>query len=441
MDAGLVWKEALKQLELRLNKPSYESFIKAVSPLALQDDTFSVTVPSRFAKEWLESRYHVLIGEILQNVLQRRVTIKFTVAAEEPASDGAAVHPPLRTTEGMPLNAKYTFDSFVVGSGNRFCHAASMAVADTPARAYNPLFIYGGVGLGKTHLLQAIGHHVLSTRPPFRVVYTSTEKFTNELINAIRDDKTLDFRNKYRSIDVLLIDDIQFLAGKERTQEEFFHTFNTLHEAGRQLVITSDRPPKEIPTLEDRLRSRFEWGLIADIQPPDLETRIAILRKKAEQDSLVLPNAVAEYIARVVQSNIRELEGALIRVVAYATHTRTLITPELAAEALKEMLPAGRSQPVTIPAIQKAVAEVFGIRTEEMRAKRRTKGVVFPRQVAMYLARELTDASLPRIGDEFGGRDHTTVIHACARVRHALEHDPHLEATVKSIIEGFQQHA
>jgi chromosomal replication initiator protein len=336
------------------------------------------------------------------------------------------------------LSPKYTFDTFVIGSGNRFAHAAAMAVAESPARAYNPLFIYGGVGLGKTHLLQAIGHHVIHGKGLHRVAYISSEKFTNELINAIRDDRTLEFRTRYRNVDVLLIDDIQFLAGKERTQEEFFHTFNTLHEASRQIIITSDRPPKDIPTLEDRLRSRFEWGLIADIQPPDLETRIAILRKKAELDGISVPDQVAEFIAQRIHSNIRELEGALVRVVAYSNLTRSPITVELASEILKELLPSAASKPVTIPSLQKIVAEHFDIRVEEMRAKRRTKGVAFPRQVAMYLARELTDASLPRIGDEFGGRDHTTVMHACERVKAAIAQDPQFAARLKKLVDALR---
>ncbi|HEU4798850.1 MAG TPA: chromosomal replication initiator protein DnaA, partial [bacterium] len=400
--ASGVWQEALRRIEGRLTKPSFESFVKAMAPVALHGDVFVFSVPSRLAKEWVETRYSALIHGALREVLARAVSIQLTVAEDPPPAAAApAVSHAQRLPDTLLLSPKYTFDTFVIGSGNRFAHAAAMAVAEAPARAYNPLFIYGGVGLGKTHLLQAIGHHVTQSKGLNRVAYISSEKFTNELINSIRDDRTLEFRTKYRNVDVLLIDDIQFLAGKERTQEEFFHTFNTLHEASRQIIITSDRPPKEIPTLEDRLRSRFEWGLIADIQPPDLETRIAILRKKAEIDGISVPDQVAEFIAQRIQSNIRELEGALVRVVAYASLTRQSITGELAAEILKELLPAAASRPVTIPMLQKMVAEHFGIRIEEMRAKRRTKGVAFPRQVAMYLARELTDASLPRIGDEF----------------------------------------
>jgi len=434
--ASGVWQEALRRIEGRLTKPSFESFVKAMAPVSLSGDVFVFSVPSRLAKEWVETRYSALIHGALREVLARAVSVQLTIAEE--AVPAAPVTLPPRPSEALHLSPKYTFDTFVVGSGNRFAHAAAMAVAESPARAYNPLFIYGGVGLGKTHLLQAIGHHVIHRQGLTRVAYISSEKFTNELINAIRDDRTLEFRTRYRNVDVLLIDDIQFLAGKERTQEEFFHTFNTLHEASRQIIITSDRPPKEIPTLEDRLRSRFEWGLIADIQPPDLETRIAILRKKAELDGISVPDQVAEFIAQRIHSNIRELEGALVRVVAYASLTRQPITVDLAAEILKTLLPAAASRPVTIPMLQKAVAEHFGIRVEEMRAKRRTKGVAFPRQVAMYLARELTDASLPRIGDEFGGRDHTTVMHACERVKEALAQDPQLAARLEKLVDTLR---
>ncbi len=434
--AAGIWQETLRRIEGRLSKPTYELYLKNMLPVALHGDTFVFAVPSRHAKEWIESRHAGLIHSALQEVLARAVSIQLTVVEDTtPAQSPAA---PIRAPEGLPLSPKYTFDTFVIGSGNRFAHAAAMAVAEAPARAYNPLFIYGGVGLGKTHLLQAIGHHVIHSKQLHRVAYISSEKFTNELINSIRDDRTLEFRTKYRSVDVLLIDDIQFLAGKERTQEEFFHTFNTLHESSRQIIITSDRPPKEIPTLEDRLRSRFEWGLIADIQPPDVETRIAILRKKAELDGLSVPDEVAEFIAQRIQSNIRELEGALVRVVAYASLTRAPITVALAAEILKELLPASPNRPVTIPMIQKAAAEHFGLRIEEMRAKRRTKGIAFPRQVAMYLARELTDASLPRIGEEFGGRDHTTVMHACERVKGALAKDAYFAASLKKLVDSLR---
>jgi chromosomal replication initiator protein len=459
--AGQVWQEALARIESQLSKPSFEAFLKAMRPLALEQDVFVFSVPSMFAKEWLEGRYRGLIAETLREVLTHGVDIRFVVVDSDAngqmagtgfasadagrRADGNAaaqtVAPaglPVSTDGRQALSGKYTFDTFVVGAGNRFAHAAAKAVAEAPARAYNPLFIYGGVGLGKTHLLQAIGHNVLSTSPAARVMYVSSERFTNDLINAIRDDRMVEFRHRYRNVDVLAIDDIQFLAGKERTQEEFFHTFNTLHESSRQLIISSDRAPREIPTLEDRLRSRFEWGLIADIQPPDYETRVAILRKKAEKDHIAVPDDVAQYVAQRISSNIRELEGALSRLRAHAEMGRTAISVDLAADVLKELLPQARVRPVTIPAIQRAVSEFFGIRIEEMKAKRRTKGVAFPRQVAMYLCRELTDASLPRIGEEFGGRDHTTVMHACDRVKQALGEDAHLNAGIQSLVDSFR---
>jgi len=442
-----LWTEALRHIEGQLNKPTMESFLKIMRPVGLQGDTFVLAVPNRFAKEWVEQRLLTVVRTALSTATGRALNVQITVVENPrdvpraaPQAPPAAV-PFLRHPDGLHLSPKYTFETFVVGAGNRFAHAAATAVAESPARAYNPLFIYGGVGLGKTHLLQAIGHRVLADGSVLRVAYISSEKFTNELINAIRDDKTLEFRQRYRHVDVLLIDDIQFLAGKERTQEEFFHTFNTLHESSRQIIITSDRPPKEIPTLEDRLRSRFEWGLIADIQPPDLETRIAILRKKGEMERIPVPDDVAEFIAQRIHSNIRELEGALVRVVAYASLTRSSVNVDLAADVLRDLLPPARARVVTINAIQLAVAEFFGIRPEEMRAKRRTKGVAFPRQIAMYLARELTDASLPRIGEEFGGRDHTTVIHACQRVRETLRRDAYLAASIKRLNEDLQRHA
>jgi chromosomal replication initiator protein len=438
-----VWTDALHRIEGQLNKPTMESFLKVMHPVGLQGDTFLFTVPNRFAKDWVEQRLLGMIRGALRAAIGRSIDVRITVTDVPPpvvsAARPPAVLPSLvRGPEGLQLSPKYTFETFIVGAGNRFAHAAALAVAEAPARAYNPLFIYGGVGLGKTHLLQAIGHRVL-TAGVARVAYVSSEKFTNELINSIRDDKTVEFRQRYRSVDVLLIDDIQFLAGKERTQEEFFHTFNTLHEASHQIIISSDRPPKEIPTLEDRLRSRFEWGLIADIQAPDLETRIAILRKKAEMEGIQVPDEVAEFIAQRIPTNIRELEGALVRVVAYASLTRSSVNVELAADVLRDLLPPTRARVVTIPSIQAAIAEFFGIRVEEMRAKRRTKGVAFPRQVAMYVARELTDASLPRIGEEFGGRDHTTVMHACQRVRETLHRDTHLAASLKRLMDDLHR--
>ncbi len=439
--AGEVWQQAMPRIERQLTKPSFEAFFKHMRPMALHQNVFVISVPSLFAKEWLEGRYRRLITETLQDILRHGVDVEFIVADSEPAPSAPArqaVTPRAGGADALVITGRYTFETFVIGSGNRFAHAASLAVAEAPAKAYNPLFIYGGVGLGKTHLLQAIGHYVLTHKQMAKVMYVSSEKFTNDLINSIRDDKTVEFRNKYRTADVLLIDDIQFLAGKERTQEEFFHTFNALHESSRQLIISSDRPPREIPTLEDRLRSRFEWGLLADIQPPDYETRIAILRKKAELDAIELPDEIAQYIAQRISSNIRELEGALSRLRAHAQMSGAPLSVDLAADVLREILPQTRVRPITIPSIQRAVAEFFGIRVEEMKSKRRTKGVAFPRQVAMYLSRELTDASLPRIGEEFGGRDHTTVMHACDRVKAAVIQDTHLAAGIKSLVDNFR---
>ncbi|HKV46128.1 MAG TPA: chromosomal replication initiator protein DnaA [bacterium] len=442
--ASQVWQQALPRIERQLNRPSFEAFLKAMRPMRLDQGVFVFSVPSLFAKEWVEGRYRRLISDTLQEVLMHGVDVQFIIAEAEASAPPPAAPTPVpaltrpASAETLAVNSKYTFDTFVIGSGNRFAHAAALAVAEAPAKNYNPLFIYGGVGLGKTHLLQAIGNHVLTHKQLAKVMYVSSEKFTNDLINSIRDDKTVQFRNKYRTADVLLIDDIQFLAGKERTQEEFFHTFNALHESSRQLIISSDRPPREIPTLEDRLRSRFEWGLIADIHPPDYETRIAILRKKADLDAIVLPDEVAQFIAQRISSNIRELEGALSRLRAHAQMTGTSLSIELATEVLRDLLPQARIRPVTIPAIQRAVAEFFGIRVEEMKAKRRTKGIAFPRQVAMYLSRELTDASLPRIGEEFGGRDHTTVMHACDRVKSAMLQDTHLAVGIKSLVDNFR---
>src|SRR5213596_1727326 len=435
--AAGIWQEALRRIEGRLSKPTYELYLKNMTPLGVHGDTLVFSVPSRHAKEWIESRHAALIHSALQEVLARTITIQLTVVEDAPPAPAPTA--PARGPEGLPLSPKYTFDTFVIGTGNRFAHAAAMAVAEAPARAYNPLFIYGGVGLGKTHLLQAIGHHVIHSQQLHRVAYISSEKFTNELINAIRDDRTLEFRTKYRSVDVLLIDDIQFLAGKERTQEEFFHTFNTLHEASRQIIITSDRPPKEIPTLEDRLRSRFEWGLIADIQPPDLETRIAILRKKAEMDHLTVGEDVLTYIASRVTTNIRELEGALTRVVAFCSLTGRPMNEELAQDVLKDVFPQGELPQVTIERIQEIISGRFGLSLDELCGDRRSQNIVYPRQVAMYLSRELTDSSLPKIGKQFGGRDHTTVIHATSKIARLIREDRSVYNLVQELTARVKQ--
>ena len=347
------------------------------------------------------------------------------------AKKEAAIEDPLNIRSN--LNPRYVFNSFVVGNSNRMAHAAALAVAEAPARAYNPLFLYGGVGLGKTHLMHSIAHYILEQNPSAKVLYASSEKFTNELINSIRDDKNEAFRNKYRNIDVLLIDDIQFIAGKERTQEEFFHTFNTLHEANKQIIISSDRPPKEIETLEDRLRSRFEWGLIADIQSPDLETRIAILRKKAELESLSVPEDVLLFIAKTVVSNIRELEGALNRILAFSSLANRPITVELANEALKDLISKDKPKIITADYIQEIVADYFHLKVDELKSAKRTRNIAYPRQIAMYLCRKLTDLSLPKIGEKFGGRDHTTIIHGFEKISKDLTKDMELSQIITEL--------
>jgi chromosomal replication initiator protein len=437
-----LWSKALGEIEKKISKPSYETWLKSTKAHTIKGDTLTITAPNEFARDWLESRYLHLIADTIYQLTGEEFLIKFIIPQNQ-RDDEFVSNSPIKQINNnnddqneIPqsmLNPKYTFDTFVIGSGNRFAHAASLAVAEAPAKAYNPLFIYGGVGLGKTHLMHAIGHYVMNHNPSAKIVYLSSEKFTNEFINSIRDNKAVDFRNKYRSVDVLLIDDIQFLAGKESTQEEFFHTFNTLHEESKQIIISSDRPPKEIPTLEDRLRSRFEWGLITDITPPDLETRIAILRKKAKAEGLDIPNEVMLYIANQIDSNIRELEGALIRVVAYSSLINKDINADLAAEALKDIIPNSKPKMILISDIQRIVGQEFQVKLEDFKAKKRTKSVAFPRQIAMYLSRELTDSSLPKIGEEFGGRDHTTVIHAHEKISKMLQSDEQLQRQLKEI--------
>lgn len=441
-----IWQATLSELEKKISRPSFETWLKTTRPVSLHNDLLLVSVPNDFTKDWLIGHYVKVINETLQKVSGNNYQVRFIAPRLDEIADEETlenVSLPLPQRKEQPafftsswLNPKYTFESFVIGGSNRFAHAASLAVSEAPARAYNPLFIYGGVGLGKTHLMHAIGHHVLELFAASRVMYISSEKFTNEFINSIRYNKTVEFRNKYRNIDVLLIDDIQFLAGKEQTQEEFFHTFNALHENNKQIIISSDRPPKEIPTLEDRLRSRFEWGLLTDIQPPDLETRIAILRKKAAQEKVTVPSDVILYIANNIFNNIRELEGALISVIACSSLTNRSIDLPLTEETLKNMI-AGqeKSLTITIEHIQKETAQQFALKPEELKAKKRSKNVAFPRQIAMYLARELTDASLPRIGLEFGGRDHTTVMHAHRKVTMDIQKNRQLKALIEQIVE------
>ncbi|NPV92469.1 MAG: chromosomal replication initiator protein DnaA [Firmicutes bacterium] len=423
-----LWEQTLILLQDELSPDSMDTWLKSARPHSFNEKVLILSVPNVFAKNWIESRYSSIILDKLKFLLGYPVSIQLKV------SDSEWSPPRVDELPYTVLNLKYTFDTFVVGNSNRFAHAASLAVSEAPAKAYNPLFIYGGVGLGKTHLMQAIGNHILNQMPSLRVVYVSSETFTNGIINAIRDDTTTEFRNRYRTADVLLIDDIQFLAGKERTQEEFFHTFNTLHEASKQVVISSDRPPKDIPTLEDRLRSRFEWGLITDIQTPDLETRTAILRKKAKLDGLDIPDEVTHYIANQIHSNIRELEGALNRVIAYSTLHGNPIDIEFTTHILKDILPPISVKPITINYIQQTVAEFFGLKQEDLKAKKRTREVAFPRQIAMYLSREITDNSLPKIGEAFGGRDHTTVMHACDKISTDVKTDETLKSILNELI-------
>ena len=436
MDIVSLWDKTLQLIKGELSPPSFNAFFKQIKPLKLHLNTLILLVPNDFTKGILEDRYLNLIESSVNQLSLKKYNVKFILNEEEIKGLGNQDNEEdEKTKKNYPnLNPKYTFDTFVIGNSNRFAHAACVAVAEAPAKAYNPLFLYGGVGLGKTHLMHAIGHHIMDQKKDPKVVYVSSEKFTNELINSIKDDRNEEFRNKYRNVDVLLIDDIQFIAGKERTQEEFFHTFNSLHEANKQIIISSDRPPKEIPTLEDRLRSRFEMGLITDIQAPDFETRMAILRKKAQMENLDVPNEVTVYIAKNIKSNIRELEGALTRVVAYSSLTNRTISFELASEALKDIIITSKHEEITVNRIKEKVSSVFGVKMEDFNSKKRTRSISYPRQIAMYLSRELTDLSLPKIGEEFGGRDHTTVIHAHDKITKDIETNEDFKDKINKII-------
>jgi chromosomal replication initiator protein len=446
MRADQIWQAALGELQLQMTKATFDTWVKNTHVISYEDGTFIIGVHNTFSKEWLENRLLTTIKRTLVGIVGRSVEVKFTVWAEEPPeSDEAsplwqatAPLPNQSASNGPPtmLNPRYTFDTFVVGSSNRLAHAASLAVAEKPAEAYNPLFVYGGVGLGKTHLLHAVGY--MTQQHCGEVLYVSSETFTNDLINSIRNHTTEGFRERYRNIDVLLVDDIQFIAGKESTQEEFFHTFNTLHSANKQIVISSDRAPKAILTLEERLRSRFEWGLIADIQPPDLETRIAILRFKAEQQATPVPDEVIDLIAGRIQSNIRELEGALNRVIAHASLMRCPLAAEVAINALQDFGPAPGS--LSIDQIIEAVAQFYRLETKDLLGRRRSKDIVIARQMAMYLTREETNASLPQIGRALGGRDHTTVLHGYEKIHTQVEEDDRLRRDMLTIKELLYNH-
>jgi chromosomal replication initiator protein len=447
-----IWSQVQEELRFQLAKRTYDMWLKNTSVVSADGATFRIGVPSKLAKDWLEDRFSGLIQETLQAVTGSEVDIDFVIAPSghrpahtlfddddhrpenghdnggEPAGEVGGIAP-------SELNARFRFSSFVVGHNSQFAHAAAKAVAEAPGDSYNPLFLYGGVGLGKTHLMHAIGHEVHDRFPRKRVVYLTSEQFTNEVISSIATARMGEFRHKYRTVDVLLIDDVQFLAGKDRTKEEFFHTFNALHEINKQIVISSDRPPKEIPTLEDRLRSRFEWGLIADIQPPDFETRLAILHSKLGDGGSLIPEEVLSFIAHKVQRNIRELEGALTRVQAFAAVHQRQVDEDEAARLLSDIIPAGTRKPINVERIQVLVADYYNVTLDDMKGKRRDKHIVFPRQVAMYLVREETPSSLPAIGKAFGGRDHTTALHSIEKIANELKEDERLRYEVQAIRE------
>jgi chromosomal replication initiator protein len=470
VNARQLWLAAQGELQSQVSKANYETWVKNASAVSFDGDVFVVGAPNTFAKEWLEQRFLNQIRKALAGVSGRTVEVQVTVAAPQvkaktkqkplKASETRADHQDTSQTEmvipkpdiideippepvndptpfGWAPNPRYTFDTYVVGNSNQLAHAAATAVAEQPASTYNPLFIYGGVGLGKTHLLHAIAHKAQAH--DYQVMYVSSERFTNDLINAIKERRTLEFRNRYRNVDILMIDDIQFIAGKESTQEEFFHTFNSLHDANKQIVLSSDRSPKAIVTLEERLRSRFEWGLIADIQPPDLETRIAILRAKADNQPIPVPSQVIEFVAQRVQRNIRELEGSLNRILAYASLQKRPVTVEIAVKALSDIIAAPARRFLTTNQVVDASAKYFKLDPRDLRGKRRDKALVLARQVAMYLMREETDSSLLDIGRELGGRDHTTVLHGYEKIRNEMNDDDRLRRDVLAIRETLYE--
>jgi chromosomal replication initiator protein len=445
LTADDLWDEVADQLKEALNGTTYRTWFDQVEGGRVTSDEVVLTVPNKFTRDWIEAHFLGLVKAAVRELTGDERPVRLQVRSGAELEDGGehplaqlGERPPRSTLEG--LNPKYTFDSFVIGSSNRFAHAAALAVAEAPAQSYNPLFIYGGTGLGKTHLLQAVGQYVSAHATPLAVRYVTSETFMNDFINSLRDKRIEGFKQRYRSYDLLMVDDIQFLEGKERIQEEFFHTFNSLYEAGRQIVISSDRPPREIGTLEERLRSRFEWGLITDIQPPDLETRIAILRKRVKTDGIHVPDPqVLTFIAGRISTNIRELEGALTRVVAFSSLTGRLMTVELAQDVLRDVFPQGEAAEVSIERIQETVVERFGLSLEELCSERRSQNIVYPRQVAMYLSRELTDSSLPKIGRQFGGRDHTTVIHATSKIARLIREDRSVYNLVQELTARIKQ--
>ena len=434
-----LWGEVSGRLRGALNETTYRTWFDHVDGMALSDEEFVLAVPNDFTRDWIEGHFLGLIRAAVGDATgqERRVQLRVSEPAGTPAP---SVEGHQRAAAAVGFNSKYTFDSFVIGSSNRFAHAAALAVAEAPAQAYNPLFIYGGTGLGKTHLLQAVSQYVAEHQSELSVRYVTSETFMNDFINALRDKRIEGFKQRYRAHDLLLVDDIQFFEHKERIQEEFFHTFNSIYEAGGQIVISSDRPPREISTLEERLRSRFEWGLITDIQPPDLETRIAILRKKVKTDGTQVSDPkVLEFIAGRISTNIRELEGALTRVVAFSSLTGRPMTEDLAQDVLKDVFPQGEVRQVSIERIQELVSDRFGLSLEELCGDKRSQNIVYPRQVAMYLSRELTDSSLPKIGKQFGGRDHTTVIHATSKIARMIREDRSVYNLVQELTARIKQ--
>jgi chromosomal replication initiator protein len=438
------WAEVLTELKIKLGETTYSTWIAPLKFSHQDNHTINLEAPDQFFKDWVEKHYLGAIQEALElkglnNLLLKLVANNSPEASATASTQTDTQIKPVSDPGSINLNSRYTFDNFVIGGGNRHAHAYSLAVANAPAKTYNPLFIYGGVGLGKTHLIQAICHQIKKNSPPgIKICYVSSEKFTNELIDAIVHRSTASFRQKYRNLDVLVIDDIHFIAGKESTQEEFFHTFNTLYDAHKQIVFSSDRPPKEITNLQERLVSRFSWGLATDIQPPDLETRVAILKKKIEREPVNVPDEVIFFIAQLIKTNIRELEGALIRTIAYSLLEEAPVTLQLTKEVLKDLL----REPVkliTIDFIQRCVVEEFGISLQDLKTKRRNKQVVYPRQIAMYLSRELTELSLPEIGELFGGKDHTTVLHSYKKIKEDLNNNLDLKERINKIIQVIKQ--
>lgn len=441
MDIKFVWEKAGEELKNKLGKTSFETWILPLKP-RFEESGITLGAPDAFFKEWVEKHYLGIIEETLKTTGKHGIAVNIDVCAQPAAAEKenrtARIPAAAETASSANLNPRYTFENFVIGSSNRHSHAYSLAVAESPAKTYNPLFIYGGVGLGKTHLMQAICHHIKKNNSNAKICYLTSEKFTNELIDGIQHHSTASFRQKYRNVDVLVIDDIQFIAGKESTQEEFFHTFNALHDAHKQIIISSDRPPKEISNLQDRLVSRFSWGLTTDIQPPDLETRVAILKKKIEREPVSVPDDVIFFIAQLIKTNIRELEGALIRTIAYSLLEEKQITLELAKDVLKDLLKEPKKL-ITVDFIQRCVAEECGVSLHDLKMRRRNKNIVLARQIAMYISRELTDLSLPEIGEFFGGKDHTTVLHSYNKIKEDLTTDEILKNKIEGVINIIKQ--